>query len=65
MSNVSRNISCREWFKRWNILTVCSVYIMETICYVKENLEKFNQNLNNNNYDTHQWKKSLSYVLQN
>jgi hypothetical protein len=29
MSNVSRNISCREWFKRWNILTVHCVYIME------------------------------------
>ena len=47
--NVSRNIFCREWFKRWNILTVRCVYITETICYVKENLEKFNQNSNNHN----------------
>jgi hypothetical protein len=29
---------------------------METICYVKENIEKFNENLNNHNYDTHQRK---------
>jgi hypothetical protein len=28
------------------------VYIMETICYVKENVEKFNQHLNNHNYNT-------------
>jgi hypothetical protein len=65
MSNVSRNITCREWFKRWKILAVNCVHIMETICYVKENLEKFNQNLNNHNYDTRQRKNLLSYILQN
>jgi hypothetical protein len=53
---MSRSISCREWFKRWNILRVHCVYIMETICYVTENAEKFNQNLNNHNYDTRQRK---------
>jgi hypothetical protein len=29
---------------------------METICYVEENLEKFNKNLNNHNYDNRQRK---------
>ena len=29
---------------------------METICYVKQNVEKCNQNLNNHNYDTRQRK---------
>jgi hypothetical protein len=56
MSIVNRNTSCREWFKRWNILTVHCVYIMETICYVKENLKQYNQNSNNYNYDTRQRK---------
>jgi hypothetical protein len=56
MSNVSTNTSCREWFKRWNILTVYCVYIVETICYVKGNLKQFNQNSNNHNYDTRQRK---------
>jgi hypothetical protein len=64
-SNVTRNISCREWFEAWNIPMVHCVYIMETICNVKENLEKFNQNLNNHNYNTHQRKNLSSYILQN
>lgn len=51
--------------RKWNILRVHCVYIMEEICYVKENLQKFNQNLNNNNYDSSQMKSLLSYILQN
>jgi hypothetical protein len=41
---VSRTISCRELFKRWNILTARSIYIMEILCYIKVNIGKYEQN---------------------
>ena len=45
MCNVSKRKSCRDLFKKLNILTMPSVYIMETLLHIKMNKERLKQNL--------------------
>jgi hypothetical protein len=56
ISNVSRTTSFRELFKRWNILTVPCIYIMEILCYIKVNLGKYEQNSVIRDHNTRQRK---------
>lgn len=49
---ISKYTSCRNGFKDLNILTLPSIYILEILMYVKNNLSKFPPNNYNHNYDT-------------
>lgn len=48
----SRITSCREIFKKLNLLTLTSLYILETLLFVKQNLDKFNKNNYYHSYNT-------------
>jgi hypothetical protein len=54
ISNVNRTTLCRELFKRWNILTVSCIYVMEVLCYIKVNLGKYEQNSVIHDHNTRQ-----------
>ena len=49
---VSKYTSCRNLFKELNILTLPSIYILEILLYVKNNLSKFLPNNYNHDYQT-------------
>jgi hypothetical protein len=50
--NLTRNLSCRQIFKGYNILTVACLYILEIVCYVKKCTDSLEQNVHFHNYDT-------------
>ena len=50
--NVKKRMSCRELFKKLNILPVPCVYIMEMVHYIKINIKGLKQNLATHQYET-------------
>lgn len=46
--------SCRPYFKNNRILTIHSIYILNTIKFVKKNLNMFETNADNHSYNTRQ-----------
>lgn len=52
IANVTRRASCRNLFKKFNILPLASVYILKTLIYVKININMFSTNNFNHDYNT-------------
>lgn len=52
MLNVPYSTSCRELFKQQGILTIYCLYILESVCYVKKNLDKYAKCGEVNHYNT-------------
>lgn len=52
IANLGYNVSCREAFKRLNILTLSSVYIYELSCFVYKNKGKFEGIRTDHQYNT-------------
>lgn len=52
MLGMDSRASCRTAFKIHNILTVPSLYIYHTLCFVKNNFKSFTQHNHNHNYAT-------------
>lgn len=50
--NVKKRTSCRELFKKLNILPVPCVYIMEMVHCIEINIEGLKQNLATHQYET-------------
>lgn len=57
---VSKYTSCRNLFKELNILTLASMYILDIIVYVKNNLNMFLPNNYNHNYGTRERENLLT-----
>lgn len=52
IAGVSRITSCRNLFKKYQILTLVSLYILETVCFVKQNITEFLSNNFYHDYNT-------------
>lgn len=52
IAGVSKFTSCRELFKKYQILTLTSLYVLETVCFVKQNLVEFLNNNFHHHYNT-------------
>jgi len=54
MGGTGRCTSCRNLFKTLNILPLPCLYISETVCGIKSNMEKIKYNREIHDYCTHQ-----------
>jgi hypothetical protein len=52
MSGTKRRASCRELFKKFNILPLASEYLLSLSSFVVDNIEKFQTNLDIHNIST-------------
>lgn len=52
IANATRRTSCRDLFKKFNILPLASIYILKTLIYVKTNINIFSKNNFNHDYNT-------------
>ena len=52
LAGLDYNQSCKECFVGLKIMTVISIYIYETLLFVKNNLSSLNQNENSHLYET-------------
>jgi hypothetical protein len=51
ISGVSKDVSCRQIFKDYNILMVACLYILEIVCYIKKYKDSLDQNVQFHNYN--------------
>lgn len=54
MFDVAPRDSCRPYFKKYKILTIHSIYILNAIKFVKKNLNTFEKNSDTHLYNTRQ-----------
>jgi hypothetical protein len=52
MAGVSSRMSCRQFFKELNILTLASLYILKVNCFIKKYCQSLEQNSKIHNYNT-------------
>jgi hypothetical protein len=52
ISGTSRQTSCRQIFKDYNMLTVTCLYILEIVCFIKKYKGSLEQNVTFHNYNT-------------
>lgn len=52
IAGVSMFASCRDLFKTYQVLTLASLYVLEIVCFVKQNITEFLNNNFHHNYDT-------------
>jgi hypothetical protein len=41
MAGVKRRVSCRELFRKFNILPLASEFLLSLLCFIVDNMEKF------------------------
>jgi cell division protein FtsX len=58
MVGTSSRTSCRQLFKKLNILTLASIYTVEVTCFIRKYCQSFELNSNVHNYNT-QKKKDI------
>jgi hypothetical protein len=56
------NLSCRQIFKDYSVLTLPSLYILEVICFIKKCNVFMAKNVDIHNYDT-QRKLNFTYNI--
>jgi len=52
LSGVSLRTSCKQLFKKLNILTMASLYILEVTCFIRKNCKLLEQNSQVHQHDT-------------
>jgi hypothetical protein len=52
MAGVKRRVSCREIFKKFNILQLVSEFLLSLLSFVVDNMEKFQTNSDIHNINT-------------
>jgi len=52
MAGVSSRMSCRQFFKELNILTLASLYILKVNCFIKKYCQSLEQNSEVHKYNT-------------
>ena len=52
MVGVSRRKSCRQLFKKLNILTLVSLYIFKVTCFIRKNCQSLERNSKVHKYNT-------------